>query len=164
MKAFHAQLIEQAEHLAQKESRRPKQASIRRSVSASYYAVFHCLNGEFTSLYPPSSLAVTCRQLNHVTAKIVAGEVKKGGKPECLLGCAVSQDLMDVCSNFILLQQLRHEADYDVARKFKREEAVDCFKRANLVVANVERLRRSDPLLLRSFVLALVFNPKVAKR
>ena len=36
-------LLAQARHLATREPKRPKQASLRRSVSASYYAVFHLL-------------------------------------------------------------------------------------------------------------------------
>ena len=43
---IHAQLLEQAQLLATFEPRRPVQASVRRSISASYYAVFHFLVGE----------------------------------------------------------------------------------------------------------------------
>ena len=40
---LHHDLVDQAEHLAGKEPRRPKQASLRRAASASYYAPFHLL-------------------------------------------------------------------------------------------------------------------------
>jgi len=43
---FHHDLIDQAEHLAGKEPRKPKQASLRRAVSAAYYALFHLLVDE----------------------------------------------------------------------------------------------------------------------
>ncbi len=36
-------LIEQARHLARREPRRPRQASLRRAVSAAYYALFHAI-------------------------------------------------------------------------------------------------------------------------
>src|SRR5271155_5126704 len=36
-------LIEQARHLANREPKRPKQASLRRAVSTAYYALFHLL-------------------------------------------------------------------------------------------------------------------------
>ena len=39
-------LLEQATYLSQREKTRPKQASLRRAVSAAYYAVFHLLNSE----------------------------------------------------------------------------------------------------------------------
>ncbi len=41
--SFHADLLEQARHLLRREPRRPKQASLRRAVSAAYYALFHLL-------------------------------------------------------------------------------------------------------------------------
>jgi len=47
---IHAQLLEQAQLLATLEPRRPVQASVRRSISASYYAVFHFLVGEAAGL------------------------------------------------------------------------------------------------------------------
>src|SRR5689334_12165424 len=40
---YHRQLIDQAQALASQERGRPRQASLRRAVSAAYYAVFHWL-------------------------------------------------------------------------------------------------------------------------
>jgi len=42
-------LLEQADHLARREKKRPKQASLRRAVSAAYYALFHLLISETVS-------------------------------------------------------------------------------------------------------------------
>jgi uncharacterized protein (UPF0332 family) len=39
-------LLEQAVTLARLDSRRPKQANLRRSISAAYYALFHLLIDE----------------------------------------------------------------------------------------------------------------------
>ena len=39
--AYAEDLLEQAQHLAQREPKRPKQASLRRAVSTAYYALFH---------------------------------------------------------------------------------------------------------------------------
>jgi len=41
-------LPEQAYHLARREPKRPRQASLRRAVSSSYYALFHLLVYEAT--------------------------------------------------------------------------------------------------------------------
>ena len=40
---MHDDLLEQAEQLAQIDSRRPKQANLRRAVSSIFYAAFHFL-------------------------------------------------------------------------------------------------------------------------
>src|SRR5258707_15869679 len=41
--AFADDLLEQAQHLARREPKRPKQASLRRAISTAYYALFHLL-------------------------------------------------------------------------------------------------------------------------
>jgi hypothetical protein len=41
-------LLEQARHLLRRERRRPRQASLRRAISAAYYALFHLLIEEAT--------------------------------------------------------------------------------------------------------------------
>jgi hypothetical protein len=50
MARFSSELLAQARLLARREPRRPKQASLRRSISASYYALFHFLIEETTRL------------------------------------------------------------------------------------------------------------------
>jgi len=43
-------LLEQAQHLSRREPRRPRQASLRRAISAAYYAMFHLMVQEATTL------------------------------------------------------------------------------------------------------------------
>jgi len=45
---FPAHWLEQAKHLANREKKRPRQASLRRAVSTAYYALFHLLVHEAT--------------------------------------------------------------------------------------------------------------------
>jgi uncharacterized protein (UPF0332 family) len=45
---YPADLLEQAKHLANREKKRPRQASLRRAVSTVYYALFHLLVHEAT--------------------------------------------------------------------------------------------------------------------
>jgi uncharacterized protein (UPF0332 family) len=45
---YPAHLLEQAKHLANREKKRPRQASLRRAVSTAYYALFHLLIYEAT--------------------------------------------------------------------------------------------------------------------
>ena len=71
------ELLGQATLLATKEPRRPKQASLRRAVSASYYALFHLLVDEASSrLVGGANRASlrTClsRAFNHGAMKTVA--------------------------------------------------------------------------------------------
>ena len=62
-------LLDQAAHLAARESKRPRQASLRRAVSAAYYALFHLLIAEGAKqLSPPKPEGLrllTQRAYNH---------------------------------------------------------------------------------------------------
>src|SRR5579863_5131621 len=53
--ALASDLLEQAYHLARREPKRPRQASLRRAVSTSYYALFHLLISEATRNWKQSS-------------------------------------------------------------------------------------------------------------
>ena len=71
------ELLAQATLLATKEPRRPKQASLRRAVSASYYALFHLLVDEasrrLVSGLDRASLRLSLsRAFNHGAMKTVA--------------------------------------------------------------------------------------------
>jgi hypothetical protein len=54
--AYHHDLLDQAVKLAHEDPANPKQASLRRAVSAAYYAVFHLLIFEATSNYGKAHL------------------------------------------------------------------------------------------------------------
>ncbi len=128
--SLHRDLLEQAEKLARIDPRRPKQASLRRSVSASYYALFHLLTSEASGLYAiQSELAARInRTHNHGEMKKASSMIASGKLPKSLQPPSSSYmtppDLKFVANAFVRLQQVRHEADYDLTRMFRREETL----------------------------------------
>lgn len=67
-------LLELAEHLAQKDAKKPKQASLRRSASTACYAVFHALARMCADAFvgwskPWNVYAPVYRSLEHGAAK-----------------------------------------------------------------------------------------------
>jgi len=132
--SLHAELLRQAHFLAHKEPRKPTQASLRRSVSASYYALFHLLVDEATRLMLAGngrrplrdSLA---RAFHHSAMKQVAVAFARRSIPPRLASGLyhqeVQQPLMAVATAFVQLQEARHDADYNRARRFTRREALD---------------------------------------
>lgn len=73
--ALHDDLLEQARYLATKEPNRPRQASLRRAMSAAYYALFHLLvadgaralaSGNVTGLRPRIGRAFAHREMKEV--------------------------------------------------------------------------------------------------
>ena len=61
--ALSNDLLEQALHLATRESKRPRQASLRRAISSAYYGLFHLLIGEATRVLAPAQPAALRIQL-----------------------------------------------------------------------------------------------------
>src|SRR5580658_8841910 len=63
-------LLEQAYHLARREPKRPRQASLRRAVSTSYYALFHLLISEAALNWRQSNQRATLgRYFQHAPAR-----------------------------------------------------------------------------------------------
>ncbi len=136
--SLHQDLLSQAEDLAKRESKRPKQASLRRSVSSAYYAVFHLLidaASRFVIRGDRVSLRHTvARSFDHGEMKHAANTFRSGTLPSVLLRAVpepIPVELKRLCRNFIDLQQARHEADYDLARTFTRRDALELTRRAH---------------------------------
>ena len=85
-----------------------RQVDLRRSISTSYYALFH-------GLAEPAAWSRVYRDLNHLTVK------KACSRPE-LQVC--SQELARFLMAFPTGQEVRHQADYDPIVCFKQGEAL----------------------------------------
>jgi hypothetical protein len=121
---LHTDLIEQAEHLTWRESRWPRQASLRRAVSTAYYALFHMLLYEATlMLFPnkPSGLRhKSSRAFSHQEMKTVCALFVKSGGIDGLTTNPLALELTEIANTFVDLQQKRHNADYNLAETFDR--------------------------------------------
>lgn len=111
-------LLAQVRHLATREPKRPKQASLRRSVSASYYAVFHLLvdNGvrrlvsggtDREPLRHVLRRAFVHGHMNDVATQFADGTVKDQLKP-AIHARPVQHELSNVAQTFDDLQDHRH--------------------------------------------------------
>ena len=132
-----ADLLKQAERLAKLEPKRPKQASLRRSISAAYYSLFHLL------IEDGAKIITTDSSLRpHIARVYQHGEIKKvcdavsapltptGHWLSKFFDFPIDPDLISVCQTFSDLQELRHSADYDLSRAFKKSESVVIVSRA----------------------------------
>lgn len=129
--ALHDDLLKQAKHLAKKEPRKPQQASLRRSVSTAYYALFHLLVDDVGRLFAGGSVPAGLRDL--VKRAFQHGAMQEASKAfsqnlpvhvKQVIAIA-SPDLQEVAATFVTLQEARHRADYDLSRYFTRREALE---------------------------------------
>ena len=151
-------LLAQARILANKEPRRPKQASLRRSVSASYYALFHLLvdaavrrlvtGNDRDALRNCLSRAFHHGVMNTVARQFANCRISPKLCPG-LNDLPLQDEIIRVARTFVDLQQHRHEADYDVGRSFTRLEVLN-------IVSDAERAF-DDWRLIRGSVQADTF-------
>jgi hypothetical protein len=148
--SLHTDLLEQAQQLAQLDPRRPKPASLRRAVSSAYYGLFHLLAAEASGLYAaePVLVARISRTLSHSEMKKASSMIASDELPKRLQspggGYAAPLDLKTVANAFVTLQQARHEADYDLARTFRRREVLDFVQSARDAMDAWDRVRNTD--------------------
>ena len=150
--SLHDDLLRQARHLAVREPRRPSQASLRRAVSASYYALFHLLVDNATRLMLSGGDRAALRHrlaraFGHAAMRQVAQQFSDDNvSPKLspgLSGQALQPELVRVASALVQLQEARHKADYDTARRFTRREVLDLVSQAEQAFTDWGRVRGS---------------------
>ncbi len=134
---LHTQLLHQAELLATKEPKKPRQASLRRSISTSYYAAFHFLIYQATRKIVGTShdrkplRELLGRAFNHGEMLDICKSFRSGtgGLPatveRAFKPLTIPQELQQIADNFVTLQNERHQADYDLSAKFRRRDALE---------------------------------------
>lgn len=160
--AFCLDLLEQAVTLASLDSRRPKQANLKRGVSAAYYALFHLLLDDATQLMISGKEQkplrdVLRRAFQHGDMRQVAEQFAAGKTPEKLKAVLVappSSDLQFVSKTFIDLQQARHEADYAVFEPITRSDALTLIRRAEQAIHRWSQVRNTPEG--KSFLVSLL--------
>ena len=145
---LHQDLLEQAHHLASREPRKPRQASLRRAVSTAYYSLFHFLLHETTNrLFPARPTALrerATRAFTHVEARNVC-EIfsnEKGGIKNLTVD-PLERQLVEIAAAFVELQEARQRADYDLLQPFDRIQVVGYINRARLAIARWEAIKRN---------------------
>lgn len=114
-------LLQVARALAQGRLSKPRQAYLRRSISSSYYAVFHSLAQLCADQLVGASKRRkeawrrTYRALEHGFAKSALIEMRKQ---------VADPALERFVKAFLTLQQERHDADYDPHRSYSRADAL----------------------------------------
>jgi hypothetical protein len=149
--ALHDDLLDQAHHLASREPKKPRQASLRRAVSAAYYALFHLLAAEgvqrLVPAQPRSLRARVRRAYVHGNMREVCQQFRRVRPSDALaplLTFPIEPDLVAVAEAFVALQEARHEADYDFTATFNRIDVLQRVQRARAAVASWEAIR-SNP-------------------
>ena len=127
--AFPDDLLELAQDLANLHPESPHQASLRRAVSTSYYALFHLLISETTANWArPELRTILGRCFDHGPMKTASetkvSQINTAFKDNSLEGTEMTAAirLRTVANAFIQAQQQRYDADYNMAKEWTQVE------------------------------------------
>jgi uncharacterized protein (UPF0332 family) len=145
-----ADRLSQAEHLLHREPRKPRQASLRRAVSTAYYALFHLLISEASAmLVANASLRLlVSRTFTHAEMRNASRSFAGGTLPRkfdsVTGGATVPPPLQAVATTLVELQEARHEADYNLQKRFTRREARRLVDRTAQDFRDWQSVRKDD--------------------
>jgi hypothetical protein len=162
---MHTDLLEQARHLATRDSFRPKQANLRRAVSSGYYAIFHFLIDEACNSFIGRSSergalrGVVARAFQHgemsrasasfAGARLPPRLARVLGHPE------IGIELARLAGAFVEAQEKRHQADYNVLSTFIRQDVLTLLDRIESSIQGWEAVRSAPESQM--FLVSLLF-------
>jgi len=125
--AYHDELIEHAVFLAEFNlPGQPKQADLRRAVSAAYYALFHLLTTEAAQNWKHFRQRDRfARMFDHGRMKTCSSRVSSRPLPIDPAEIPVARSLKLVADSFVTLQSARHRADYDNSEVWSRTQVYE---------------------------------------
>ena len=158
--AFHEDLLRQALRLVHNEPRNPKQASLRRAVSAAYYALFHLLISEAVVNWNRVSLrAALGRAFDHNIMKAASNRIQDSRQfPFAGEDPRVVASLKAVAKSFAELQEKRHTADYDNTTFWTRTQALVHIKSAEQAFRTWKSIRNEQ--IAQAYLVSLVVKKR----
>ena len=116
-----ADLIEIARELINRDNTR--QVHLQRAMSTAYYAMFHALcKNSADSLVGPKGAPDRSRRAWNQAYRAVEHNVAKNQCMNKGIMDEFPKTIQNFASHFVRAQELRHEADYDPAISFTRQE------------------------------------------
>jgi uncharacterized protein (UPF0332 family) len=154
--------LKTAERLVPKSAKRPTQANLRRSISTSYYAIFHALAklcadalvGKTKSSRPNKAWVEVYRGLSHGSCKKACNGAGNVDFP---------QELKDFSDAFVQLQEARHDADYNPMVRPRKENAIFCLELAKQSIRALKAVSSTDRTAFATWVLITSQGAQQAK-
>ena len=146
----HSDLLRTARDLTEANTRRPRQADLRRAISTTYYALFHCLARNCADMVAGGTGASRSgfawrqayRALQH-------GTVKDRCKNSRIMQ-EFPADIRRFAAAFVNMQGKRELADYDPYAEFNKSDVIRDIDEAERVI---ERFLRASAKHRRAFAI-----------
>jgi uncharacterized protein (UPF0332 family) len=135
-------LIVTARKLANASPGKPRQADLKRAISAAYYALFYAVAYDAANVFvgvgadrPDKAWAHIVRSMQHRDARDACRAIRK---------YSFCQDIQQCADSFVQLQHLRHDADYDPHLRVLRAEALEAIRIAEVAIRSLKSAPRKD--------------------
>lgn len=158
-------LLEQARHLAKREKKKPRQASLRRAISTAYYALFHLLIQEATLNWKRvEQRPLLARFFEH--GKMKAASERQRGEINAYFKTTLrpsqefesARHLYRVADTFFQAQQQRHRADYDNTAPWTRVEVLALIDKVDNAFKSWHEIREEPTA--QAYLISLLGNPR----
>jgi hypothetical protein len=174
MSSLHDDLLEQANQLALIDTRKPRQANLRRAISSAYYAFFHFLIDQASKQIVGRGHAqrpyrqVLARAFQHGTMNEACRTFRGGNLPVALTrslpaGFSISSPLSHIAHQFTVAQEKRHLADYDHSERFTRSDTLADISEIRQAIGTMTTIR-NHPETHFFLLCLLTWNTLVKRR
>ena len=136
---------------------RPRQAELRRAVSAAYYALFYLIAGNAAAMLAGTRPSARNRQFWLQTYRAVE---HRHAKNQCLNKAVMRgfpPEIQDLAQIFANMQTNRHDADYNPEAAFRRSEVMRLIYNAERAI---DRFDRVPPPERRAFALHILLRAR----
>jgi uncharacterized protein (UPF0332 family) len=158
--AYPDDLLEQAQHLANRERKRPRQASLRRAVSSAYYALFHLLVDEAVFKWKIAAQRPQLARIFEYARMNVASDRVLNGRlfPFSGQDPADVAHLKRIASTFSRLYHDRQIADYDADQQWSRTEVRGLVDSVGEALTSMKEIR--DKGIANDYLLSLFLKER----
>lgn len=160
-------LFEQADKLIAPPVGRPRQADIRRAISAAYYGIFHGVITKAVDQFvgitnrDKAHYGLAYRSLSHSRLREVCNGIQKSTPPSkyrpYVPVAGFGSDIIALADAVEVLQEKRHPADYDVMIRMNRSDAAVAIATARAALARLDKAPQQEQL---AFLSLLLFSPR----
>ena len=136
---------------------RPRQAELRRAVSAAYYALFYLLAGNAADMLAGARPSARNRQFWMQTYRAVE---HRHAKNQCLNKAVMRgflPEIQDLAQTFANMQTHRHDADYNPQTELSRSQVMRLIDDAERVIDGFDRVPAPDR---RAFALHILLRAR----
>ncbi len=132
-------ILNTARTLVNQDKGRPRQVNLKKAISATYYAMFHTLCQNCANSFIGTSKRSN-RAWNQAYRSLEHGFVRNQVRNQQVMA-SFPEAITKFAEIYVILQQFRHEADYDPAIRFKRHEVLNAIDFAERAINNFNRVR-----------------------